>query len=310
MILKKLWLFLIITSLNIISIQNYCIPVRNSNCLFQESLIEFGAPYLITTTLYFDHHETTSNIDTSDASLFSTSTELASIITTLTLTTTSTIPTTTTIIITTTSMTTTTITTTTMTSTVLLTTTTPIKNKSVPSNYVRRGQYRVLLSNGTYLVYHVILTDSNFQDSLNQSPVAFNFTLSSLKSMNIYSGTYVSAIELFYLNGDVEVYGNVENPDISLVTPIDIESQEITAFNIRAYPIIGSIQFQLHSKLTNAYTWTSELGGDIGNQFSVDNNSLSGKNMKVTSLSGVYEGNYLVNFKIYFSYFKCNNVKK
>jgi len=308
MILKKLWLFLIITSLNIIGIQNYCIPNRDPNCLFQESLIEFGAPYLITTTIYFDHHKTTSNIDTSDASLFSTSSELVSIITTSTLTTTTTTPTTTTIPTTTTTIII--ITTTTMTTTVLLTTTTPIASKSVPSNYVRRGQYRVLLPNGTYIVNHFILADSNFQDAFNQSSVAFNFTLSSLKSINIYSGTYVSAIELFYLNGDVEVYGNVKNTDISLVTPIDIESQEITAFNIRAYPIIGSIQFQLHSKLTNAYTWTSDLGGDIGNQYTVDNNSLSGKNMKVTSLSGVYEGDYMVNLKVYFSYFKCNNIIK
>ena len=95
-----------------------------------------------------------------------------------------------------------------------------------------------------------------------------------------------------------------------MITSIGLDSTGITAFNVRAYPIISSIQFQLHSRLTNAYTWTSDLGGETGKQYSVNNESLNGKDLKVTSLSGVYEGNYLVNLNIYFSYFQCNTVKK
>ena len=233
MILKNRFLLsFILICLNIILIQSYCIPNGVSNCLFQHSSIEFGAPFLITTTIGYSQHETKTDIQTTskiltsihptDSSSFSKTTEVVSKYSTIS--TTFTLPPTTTSTETTISTTITTSTLRVLTTstwlttlptiaTTTLTTTTTMPTKA-PSNYVRRGQYRIQLPNGTYIVEHFIWANSNYQDTSNQLHQPFNISLTNLKTLRVYSGTYVNAIELFYLNEDVNVYGNTNNNDI------------------------------------------------------------------------------------------------
>ena len=50
--------------------------------------------------------------------------------------------------------------------------------------------------------------------------------------INIYSGKYINGIELFYLNGETEIYGSKEN----LMTKINLDPKTttITAVHIHS----------------------------------------------------------------------------
>ena len=176
-------------------------------------------------------------------------------------------------------------------------------------SYVQKVIFRTLLPNGTYIIHRYLLQQSNEKSSLNawlNQLERFNVPLKSLKSMNIYSGTYLNAIQFFYLNGDSQVFGNANNQDTSLVTPIDLEASSITQVNIESDPVIFSLKFQLYSAATSAYRWTPTMGGNRGFfSYSLNAQTFGGDNLTVESFYGSFDGDYLIEFGINFSLKKC-----
>ena len=202
--------------------------------------------------------------------------------------------------------------------TTLITTTTTTTESPPIDNMVRKAVRRRLLPNGTYVIERLVLRNvpqkSDFQKSSEISsteksetiPNNFNVSLKSLKSMNIYSGTYLNAIQFFYLNGDSQVFGNANNQDTSLVTPIDLEASSITQVNIESDPVIFSLKFQLYSAATSVYRWTPTMGGNRGFfSYSLNAQTLGGDNLTVESFYGSFDGDYLIEFGINVSFKKC-----
>ena len=116
----------------------------------------------------------------------------------------------------------------------------------------------------------------------------FNVRISSLKSIEVFSGEYVYKFRFNFNNGSSESHGYSLKKNIKTITTIDLNNKQIAAIHIRAGLWINNVQFLIYDPSNNTYTWTAALGGQGGDPAYIDAQTLApfSSNFLITSLDG------------------------
>jgi hypothetical protein len=140
---------------------------------------------------------------------------------------------------------------------------------------------------------------------------SFFARISDIYSINIYSGHTLHALVFTYFNGQIEVYGNPSNSDIKFHSKIILLRKQITAINIRvSSTMISSLQFLIFDRITQTYSWTSEIGENIGKRYSINYKASSptSTSFNITSISGYFNSDSILSISIGYTSKKCDQV--
>ena len=172
-----------------------------------------------------------------------------------------------------------------------------------------------LLSTTTVLIGTCVTKNrqSNLFGSYNQgySNDTFDFNITDLSSIVIYSGQYVHSIQFNFANGVSILYGEDKNKvSITLTTTIDLIDKQISAVHVRSGWWIDNVQFLIYDQVSNIYTWTSALGGDGGGESFIDIKNIAPKSsdFHIVSISGSVapDDSDIATLQFRYSYKVCN----
>jgi hypothetical protein len=139
----------------------------------------------------------------------------------------------------------------------------------------------------------------------------FFVRISDIYSINVYSGHTLHALVFNYFNGQIKVYGNPSNSDIKFHSKIILLNKQITAINIRmSSTLISSLQFLIFDRITQTYSWTSEIGENIGKRYTINYKTSSpiSTSFSITSISGYFNSDSILSISVGYTSKKCNQL--
>ena len=105
--------------------------------------------------------------------------------------------------------------------------------------------------------------DSHTFGSGSVSSNQFSVQVASLFQIVVFSSNSIVALQFFYTDGSVKIFGNPNNGLVNKIDTVQINDNDILGVNLNYGSVINSIQFILLCKTTNVVSATSIFGSTV-----------------------------------------------